>query len=238
MSSVIKELFNQDLLLAPIIALPPLLVAIIIWYVLLSRRSKTLLAGIVHSQGSTPWRAVSGKELWYYVILDDFMAVPAYAEILGEWFRGIIRQARGQIGRIDRLAFIEKKAGPVGMLTAKDFLTVKSGIPSVAVRPRRRLPNARITGLKEFPIAGQNVVVISDIATTGGTIMEAVDILESQGATVRLVVVFYDREEGASEQLAKRGIVLKSMMNPTEVSKWPELEKKLRELREKKALVA
>jgi uridine monophosphate synthetase len=56
--------------------------------------------------------------------------------------------------------------------------------------------------------AGEKIVVIDDLATTGGTKFEAIEKLTSAGLIVRDVVVLIDRESGASEALQAAGIHL------------------------------
>jgi uridine monophosphate synthetase len=52
---------------------------------------------------------------------------------------------------------------------------------------------------------GETVVVIDDLATTGGSKFEAIDKLTDGGLIVRDVVVLIDRESGAKEALAAQG---------------------------------
>jgi uridine monophosphate synthetase len=52
---------------------------------------------------------------------------------------------------------------------------------------------------------GERVVVIDDLATTGETKIETIQKLESAGLLVRDVVVLIDREQGATDTLAKAG---------------------------------
>jgi uridine monophosphate synthetase len=53
--------------------------------------------------------------------------------------------------------------------------------------------------------AGERVVIVDDLATTGDTKIETIQKLESAGLNVRDVVVLIDREQGATETLAKAG---------------------------------
>jgi orotate phosphoribosyltransferase len=50
---------------------------------------------------------------------------------------------------------------------------------------------------------GDNVVVIDDVLTTGGSVLQAIDVVESMGAKVARVVCICDRLQGAREALAK-----------------------------------
>src|SRR5512139_336701 len=53
--------------------------------------------------------------------------------------------------------------------------------------------------------AGETVVVIDDLATTGGSKFEAIEKLTGVGLVVKDVVVLVDRQSGAKESLAQAG---------------------------------
>jgi orotate phosphoribosyltransferase len=54
--------------------------------------------------------------------------------------------------------------------------------------------------------AGDAVVVVDDVITTGGSTLKAIDVIERAGGTVVLALVLVDREEGGREALEARGI--------------------------------
>jgi uridine monophosphate synthetase len=64
---------------------------------------------------------------------------------------------------------------------------------------------AEIEGLFQ---AGETIVMIDDLATTGGAKVEAIQKLESAGLQVKDIVVLIDREQGAKETLADAGYTL------------------------------
>jgi orotate phosphoribosyltransferase len=65
--------------------------------------------------------------------------------------------------------------------------------------------------------AGEEVVVLEDIATTGRSAIDAVEALREAGATVERVLVVVDREEGARENLADHGVELGSLVTASEL---------------------
>ena len=52
--------------------------------------------------------------------------------------------------------------------------------------------------------AGETIVIIDDLATTGGSKFEAIEKLTSAGLIVKDVVVLIDRQSGAKESLSKQ----------------------------------
>jgi len=60
--------------------------------------------------------------------------------------------------------------------------------------------------------AGETVVVIDDLATTGGSKFEAIQKLTGAGLLVKDVVVLVDRQSGAKESLAEAGYTLHAVL--------------------------
>ena len=60
--------------------------------------------------------------------------------------------------------------------------------------------------------AGYTVVVIDDLATTGGSKFEAIEKLTGAGLVVKDVVVLIDRQSGAKESLAGAGYSLHAVL--------------------------
>ncbi len=58
---------------------------------------------------------------------------------------------------------------------------------------------------------GQTVALLEDTVTTGGSTMEALDIVETEGGKVVRVLCLVDRGEGAEEAFATRGIELEAL---------------------------
>ena len=67
--------------------------------------------------------------------------------------------------------------------------------------------------LVEGPIEpGMNVVIVDDVATTGGSSLQAVDAVQAMGCTVVRVIAVLDRLEGAAEAFAARGLDFKALV--------------------------
>ena len=59
--------------------------------------------------------------------------------------------------------------------------------------------------------SGMSVALVEDTTTTGGSTLEALDIVEAAGGKVARVLCLVDRSEGASEAFAARGITLEAL---------------------------
>ncbi len=53
---------------------------------------------------------------------------------------------------------------------------------------------------------GQSIVVVDDVITTGGSTLQAIDVIEAAGGKVKLALVLVDREEGGRAAIEARGI--------------------------------
>jgi orotate phosphoribosyltransferase len=58
---------------------------------------------------------------------------------------------------------------------------------------------------------GQTVALVEDTTTTGGSTLEALDIVEAAGGKVTRVLCLVDRGEGAAEAFAERGVTLEAI---------------------------
>lgn len=74
--------------------------------------------------------------------------------------------------------------------------------------------------------AGETVVVIDDLATTGGSKFEAIEKLTGAGLVVKDVVVLIDRQSGAKESLAGAGYSLHAVLTISQLLEyWEETGK-------------
>ena len=65
--------------------------------------------------------------------------------------------------------------------------------------------------------AGDRVVVVDDVATSGNSLLQAIQAVEKLGATVELVLVIVDRQEGAEQLFREKGYPFRSIFTKTEV---------------------
>lgn len=65
--------------------------------------------------------------------------------------------------------------------------------------------------------AGETVVIIDDLATTGGSKFEAIEKLTGAGLVVKDVVVLVDRQSGAKESLAEAGYAMHTVLTISEM---------------------
>lgn len=64
---------------------------------------------------------------------------------------------------------------------------------------------------------GSTVVLVEDVTTKGGSVMQAVRAVRERGAKIKKIITVVDRLQGAAENLAKEGIDLVSIFTAKEL---------------------
>lgn len=141
----------------------------------------------------------SGKQSTYYVNVKMATSQP---RLLKE----IAQHLRQKIGSAEALAGVELGAVPI--LVA---LSLESGLPYAIIRKGERTHGTgqKIEGV---PVSGKRVLLVEDVTTTGKSVLEAVKVLRTAGATVDRVETVVDRGEGASEALATVQVTLGALV--------------------------
>ena len=108
-------------------------------------------------------------------------------------------------------ADVDRLAGPeLGAVALAAATSIASGKPFVLVRNQKKGYGSGklIEGTLK---AGESVVIIEDILTTGGQIVEAARTLEAAGAKVVKMLGTIDRLEGARENIEAAGYSYESL---------------------------
>jgi uridine monophosphate synthetase len=106
----------------------------------------------------------------------------------------------------DRIAGLPYAAIPIA--TA---ISLKGNYPMIYPRKEAKTYGTKAEIEGEYR-AGETVVVIDDLATTGGSKFEAIEKLTGAGLVVKDVVVLIDRQSGAKESLAQAGYNLHAVL--------------------------
>ncbi len=101
-----------------------------------------------------------------------------------------------------RLAALPYAALPIGTAVA-----LHMGVPLIYPRKEAKAYGTRAAVEGVFEV-GETAVMLDDLATTGSSKFEAAEKLQAVGLQVHDVVVLIDRQSGAREQLAARGLRL------------------------------
>lgn len=136
----------------------------------------------------------SGLKSSYYLDKYLFSTRPEVLVELGRMFAERIPAGT------TRLAGAE--LGGIPLVTAA---SLESGLPCVFVRNSRKDygTSKQLEGVME---KGDKVVVLEDVATTGGQVLEAVEVLREAGVEVTGVIATIDRFSGARENVEAAGL--------------------------------
>ncbi len=143
----------------------------------------------------------SGRHSPVYLDLRRLASHPSALAFAANAYVGLLESLE-----YDRLAAIPYAGLPIGTAVA-----LQTDRPMIY--PRREAKDygtkRRVEG---FYVAGERVVVLDDLITSGGSKVEAIEVLEDEGLRVEDVVVLVDREQGGAADLAQRGYRLHSVL--------------------------
>ncbi len=133
------------------------------------------------------FRLTSGRRSKFYVNLKLAATRPQILESIASEMVHLLPD------KAEVIAGMELGAVPLAVA-----LSLKTGLPYVMIRKGERVhgTGSRIEG----ELLG-NVIVVEDVATSGGSLVDAVEVIRRAGGTVERAIVVVDREEGADEAL-------------------------------------
>ncbi len=143
----------------------------------------------------------SGRTSSYYLDKYRFSTRPEVLAPLAAMFAQRIGLVEGELGaRADRLAGAELGGIPLVTATA-----LETGRPCVFIRNAKKDYGTakQLEGALE---PGDSVIMLEDVATTGGQALEAVESIQGEGGRVLAIIAAIDRQEGARENIERAGL--------------------------------
>jgi orotate phosphoribosyltransferase len=112
---------------------------------------------------------------------------------------------------VDLLAGLELGGVPLAVVASQEC-----GVPTVFVRKHAKQYG---TGhlAEGAEVAGRRVVVVEDVVTSGGQVIESCHALRERDAEVAVVLCVIDREAGGRDNLAGEGLQLRSLFTMNEL---------------------
>lgn len=142
----------------------------------------------------------SGKRSKYYLDKYLFETCPDILEELGKEF------AKYATDEVSLIAGAElggvALAAATAMQTGKNWIIVRNSKKGYGT-------GKMIEGLLK---PDDVVLLVEDIATTGGQVVEAAKIITDAGAKVKKIVAVIDRKQGAQENISKAGYEFESLL--------------------------
>jgi len=134
----------------------------------------------------------SGKTSNYYINIKKATTKP---EVLRE-----IAKALSENVKDEKICGIELGSVPLAVA-----ISLETGRPFVIVRKESKTHGTKDIIVGDL-VKGEEVVVVEDVVSSGGSVITAVNILREKGAVVKKVIAVVDREEGGKEIIEKEGI--------------------------------
>ncbi len=147
----------------------------------------------------------SGRTSTWYIDKYRFTTCPEILRELGAMFAVRIP------GSTTRLAGAE--LGGIPLVTAA---SMASGLPCVFIRNSKKFYGTanQLEGVLE---PGDHIVIVEDIATSGGQVLEAAELLVSLGAKVDGIIAVVDRQEGARDRIESAGFSFDSLFTTADL---------------------
>jgi len=121
--------------------------------------------------------------------------------------------------RIDYIGGLEMGAVPIAGAVAQLSFMLGTPLQAFFVRKKPKEHGARLSVEGLMPgetLTGKRVVIVEDVTTTGGSALKAVDAAREAGAEIAFVLTIVDREEGATEEFAARGLAFRAIYRASE----------------------
>jgi orotate phosphoribosyltransferase len=114
-------------------------------------------------------------------------------------------------GEVDALAGLE-----LGGIPIVTMLSQVTGLPACFVRKEAKTYGT--CQLAEgLDVGGRRLLIVEDVITSGGAVLDAAAALRARGATCDRVVCVIDRESGGVEKLAADGLALQPLFTMSEL---------------------
>lgn len=111
----------------------------------------------------------------------------------------------------DVLAGLEMGGIPVAAAIA-----FETGLPLVFVRKKaKEYGTAKLA--EGVPVAGKTLLIVEDVVTTGGAILDGAAALRAEGALIRDVLCVIDRESGGPAKLAEKQLKLTPLFTASQL---------------------
>jgi orotate phosphoribosyltransferase len=113
-------------------------------------------------------------------------------------------------------AGVARLAGPVlGAVPLVTALSLETGLPMLIVRTDRPKDYGTAKQIEGALQAGERVLLVEDVVTTGGAALAAVDELRAAGAEVVGALAVVDREQGGPAAFEARGVAFRALFTRT-----------------------
>jgi len=152
----------------------------------------------------------SGKKSRYYIDIKKASTKPEILKLIAQRIAKVLKSRSIHADYIGCVAL-----GGVPIAAAVSLETV---LPLIILRKETKDYGIKEQIIGDF-IRGKSVLMVEDVATTGGSVLKAVKTLRDEGLVVQHVIVVVDREEGAGKSLVDADVELIPLVRVSELLK-------------------
>ncbi|MDW7776372.1 MAG: orotate phosphoribosyltransferase [Methanosarcinales archaeon] len=149
----------------------------------------------------------SGRKSKYYIDIKKATSDPGTLTLIAGRIMAIIKEQNICVEAIGGVA-----VGGIPLATA---VSLASGLPLVIIR--KSLKDYGTGGRFIGDIEGRSLLMVEDVTTTGGSVIEAIRSLRDEGAVVDTVITVVDRDEGAQSGLNALDVKLVPLVSASDL---------------------
>jgi orotate phosphoribosyltransferase len=177
-------------------------------------RSLLLRKSVCHGR----FTLASGATSAFYVDARVTTLDPRGAILIGQVGWELVKQTAAGSGKhVDAIGGLTFGADPVALSVGIAAQMEGSSLQVFTVRKKAK-EHGRQKRIEGNFSAGDLVVVVDDVITTGGSTLQAINAVEEARGRVAFVLVLVDREEGGRENIEKAGHGVVSIFRRSELS--------------------
>jgi orotate phosphoribosyltransferase len=185
------------------------------------KSAKDRLLRLLHERAYTEGdiKLSSGKEASYYIDAKQVVFHPEGSMLVGDCICDLLKACQDEV---DAIGGLMVGAAPMATATAlvshlrKDM----KDIPAFVVRKEPKTHG--LQKLIEGPLRqNMRVVIVDDVITTGGSVLQAIKSVRELGCKVVLVIGLLDRKEGGREAIERAGCEFRAICTIDELLQLP-----------------
>jgi len=172
-------------------------------------------ATFLHEKGAIKFGGftlASGKKSSYYI---DLRLVPSFPHQFRKMVKHLQNDIIENIGLENFDSFVSVPTGGLVIASALAIETVK---PLIYVRSKPK-DYGTSKSIEGSISKDMKVLMIDDVATTGGSVVNAIKDLKQEGVTITDAYVIVNRMEGASQALELEGVKMHQLTDIMEITK-------------------
>jgi orotate phosphoribosyltransferase len=149
----------------------------------------------------------SGGKSDFYVDARVTTFDPRGASLIGEVGWQLVKETAAKLNKnVNAIGGLTLGADPIALSIGIAAQRENSATPLQVFTVRKAVKeHGRQKRIEGNFSAGNSVVIVDDVVTTGGSTIQAIDAIEEAGGQVAFVLVLLDRQEGGRENIEQRG---------------------------------